>query len=59
MGASNTNLILCLCFFLCGISHFIDALLTILQHAIDYSVHAMSHGGDEFGGAELAYGAPR
>ena len=33
---------------------FVDVLLTILQPAMDQSGEAVSHGGDGFGGAELA-----
>ena len=32
---------------------FVDVVLTILQHSIDESGQAMSHGGDGFGSAEL------
>jgi hypothetical protein len=32
----------------------IDVLLTILQHAMDQSGQAMSHGGDGSGSAEFA-----
>jgi hypothetical protein len=33
---------------------FVYVMLTILQHSIDESGEAMSHGGDGFGSAELA-----
>jgi hypothetical protein len=32
---------------------FIDVLLTVLQHSVDQSGQAMSHGGDGFGSTEL------
>lgn len=33
---------------------FVDVMLTILQHSIDQSGDAMSHGGNGFRSAELA-----